>query len=466
MIATGFEVSLMQSIIARRQHRILAAASILFATILCCVSLLFAQESPSLDAPVPVGSQPKHAGDASAGESPYDVNATTSGNSSRPRGPNFFLLDPEFNVGVFGSLSLDTIASNRRLIAPSSYVYLSPYFGNRQGTFELSGRATSLGFNFTGPRIGEFQSGGLILLYAFGQEYFANYYGITIFQGYGELRNEDWRFAFGLMSDVVNPLIPTSLNWSLGGAAGNLGFIRGQARSERYWSDGEFSQLTLQTAISQAVVTEYAVPTAAERLSFGEPDGLPNFEGRVALALGEVDTLLGAPQPPRPFEIGFSGMIGRIRTITTDFLNPTDRVSAISSMVGTDVRVQFSPQAGFKGEFFYGQSLGGYLAGAFQSVNVDTFRPIRTIGGFGEAYYYWTDTLHSHAGYGIDDPLDRDVSGSQRVRNQFVFGNAIYDVSRNLQLGLEVSHWRTAYRNPALGDNQGWVIHSRVQLRF
>ena len=326
---------------------------------------------------------------------------------------SFFVLDKDVRIGVFGSLSLELIASNRRLISPSSYLYLSPYFGAPQETFELSGRATNIGFNVIGPRIGDLQSGGLVLLYAFGQEYFANYYGITIFQGFGELRNEDWRFSFGLMQDLVNPLMPTTLNWSLGGAAGNLGFIRGQARAERYLEIDDVTQVTLQTAISQAVNTEYAVPTVADRLSFGEPDGLPNFEGRIALSLGEIRFTATSPEPQRPIEMGVSGMCGRLRTITSDFLNPTTRVTADSAMVGTDLRVQVAERLGLKGEFFYGQALGSYLGGVAQSVNTDTFQSIRTIGGFGEIYYYWTDTLHSHFGYGIDDPFDVDVAPAQ-----------------------------------------------------
>lgn len=379
---------------------------------------------------------------------------------------NFSVLDPEIKIGVFGALSLELIASDRRLISPSSYLYLSPYFGESQETFELSARATNIGFNVTGPAIGDFKSGGLILLYAFGQEYFANYYGITIFQGFGELRNEDWRISFGLMQDLINPQMPTTLNWSLGGAAGNLGFIRGQVRAERFLEINDLSQVTLQTAISQATNTEYAVPTISDRLSFGEPNGLPNFEGRIALGLGELAVSATSPQPQRPFEIGVSGMYGQLRTITSDFLNPSIRVVSDSSMIGCDLRAQVSDRMGCKGEFFYGQGLGSYLGGVAQSVNIDTFRSIRTIGGFGEVYLYWTNTLHSHVGYGIDDPFDADVAASQRVRNQFFFGNIICDVSKNLQLGLEVSQWQTAYPNPVLGDNSAWVVHSRVQLKF
>lgn len=409
---------------------------------------------------------PQSLGNGYEYEPPASAVDSTPSPTPKSETANFFVLDQDIRIGVFGALSLEMIASNRRLISPSSYLYLSPYFGESQDTFEVSGRATNIGLNVTGPTIGEFQSGGLILLYAFGQEYFANYYGITIFQGYGELQNEDWRFAFGLMQDLVNPLMPTTLNWSLGGAAGNLGFIRGQARAERYLTIDDWTQVTLQTAISQAVITEYAVPTFEDRLTFGEPDGLPNFEGRIALGLGELEASAASPQLLRPFELGVSGMYGRLRTITSDFLNPTVRVATDAGMVGVDLRAQLTDRQGFKGEFFYGQALGSYLGGIAQSVNIVTFDSIRTIGGFGEVYHYWTDSLHSHLGYGIDDPFDGDVAASQRVRNQMIFGNVIYDVSKNLQLGLEVSQWQTAYLNPILGDNDAWVVHSRVQLRF
>ena len=47
-----------------------------------------------------------------------------------------------------------------------------------------------------------------------------------------------------------------------------------------------------------------------------------------------------------------------------------------------------------------------------------------------------------------------------------LFGNVIFDVSKNLRLGLELSQWQTANLSPMLGDNSAWVIHSQVQLRF
>ena len=61
-------------------------------------------------------------------------------------------------------------------------------------------------------------------------------------------------------------------------------------------------------------------------------------------------------------------------------------------------------------------------------------------------WYDWTPRLHSHVGYGIDDPNDDDLTfvGS-RAYNQFYFGNLSYDVTKNFLAGIEVSSWRTLY---------------------
>ena len=373
--------------------------------------------------------------------------------------------DGQVRVTTFGALSFEGIYSNKRLVSPSSYLYVSPDFGLSQNTTELSARATSLGFAVTGPQVADFHSGGLILLYAFGPEYFQNFYGITIFQGYGELKNEDWRFSFGLMQDLINPLMPTTLNWGLGGAAGNLGFIRAQARGERYFHLSEISMLTTQVALTNAIASEFATPVAGDRLSLGESNGWPNVEGRIALSLGELDKT-AQPAPRRPFELGMSAMVGEVRTTTSDFLTPPVRETSSSWMTGLDARWNMTKRFGVQGEAFYGQALGSYLAGAAQGLNTDTFQPIRSVGGFGEAYYYWTPTLHSHAGYGIDDPIDSEVANTQRVRNQIIFGNLIWDATKNLQLGGELGNLSTGYKSPLLGDSSAWIVHTRIQLRF
>jgi hypothetical protein len=138
---------------------------------------------------------------------------------------------------------------------------------------------------------------------------------------------------------------------------------------------------------------------------------------------------------------------------------------------GADAQIALTDRCGVKGEFFTGQSIGNYNAAVLQ-VNNDNFDPIRSTGGWGEFYVHWNKCLHSHFGYGIDDPLDSTVTpgltAARINRNQFFFGNLIWDVTKNLEVGFEVSHWDTSYVNvtPVDIDNSAWMYHTRVRLKF
>ena len=68
-----------------------------------------------------------------------------------------------------------------------------------------------------------------------------------------------------------------------------------------------------------------------------------------------------------------------------------------------------------------------------------------------EVHFYWTAGLHSHLGYGMDDPLDSSVTpglvAARPIRNQCCFANIIWDVTESLDVGFEISHWETSYAN-------------------
>src|SRR5262249_30049003 len=120
---------------------------------------------------------------------------------------------------------------------------------------------------------------------------------------------------------------------------------------------------------------------------------------------------------------------------------------------------------GVQGELFVGQALGSYTAGILQNVNAVTFKGIQTSGGWIEFYYYLCpEKLHVHVGYGIDDPLNRDLAPGQPLRNETYFANLIWDVTKHLRLGCEVTYRRTEYT--ALPNNDGMGGQTQVQLRF
>ena len=118
-----------------------------------------------------------------------------------------------------------------------------------------------------------------------------------------------------------------------------------------------------------------------------------------------------------------------------------------------------------KGEFFVGQTLAEYNAGALQNFNTQTFQPIRTIGGFAEIYYYLNPKFHLHFGYGIDDPFNADLAAGQISSNQTFFTTALWDLSKNVQFGMEVDYRTTNYLSPLL-DAEGLLVMNQFLWRF
>lgn len=369
--------------------------------------------------------------------------------------------DEQWKLAIFGALVGETISSTQRITSPGSYLFVNPFLGRDSPSIEVQGRSTSLGGILVGPEVAGFQSGGQLLVYLYGESPFANLYGAFFAFAYGELKNDDWRFAFGLNQDLFNPLNPSTLNFGYGLYAGNTGFIRGQIRAERFLKPDDDLQITLQGAIGQPVVSEYATPFPGSDLTLGETNGWPNVEGRVAVGFGKLATRTGATTPTRRVEVGVSGLIGQVRTSTA-----ATRVLATTAGVGVDLTANLTDRMGVKTEFYKGQAMGSYFGGSGQSVNLETFQAIRSLGGWAEAWYYLTPCLHTHWGAGIDDPRDGDVGNNQRQQNQFAFGNIIWDVTKNLQLGFEVSRYDTLWNLPNIPSTDAWIFHTRVALKF
>ena len=162
-------------------------------------------------------------------------------------------------------------------------------------------------------------------------------------------------------------------------------------------------------------------------------------------------------------------MVGEIRTTRVVGLTE-DRIVDQVWGAGLDAQVDVTDGFGFRGELYTGQGLATYGGAILQLLKLTTFQTVRSSGGWIEVFDYLTPCLHTHWGYAVDDPIDRDVSLGQRTLNQAVFGNLIWDVTKHFQVGFEVTHWQTDYKAlPAafvLGNNQGMDYHLRLQYAF
>jgi len=367
--------------------------------------------------------------------------------------PRINLANPSWNLLIGGYLELDVLFNSARPVAPGVPFFLAPGspLGFNQSTVDIHARQTTLYGALVGPEVGAFKSGGLILVNLFNDSVIEDRYGILPIQAYGELKNEDWRFAAGQQIDIFAPLLPAVLPFSYMAASGNAGVYRGQVRAERFLHPSDEEQWTITAGISDPIAT------TINNVRLSEDNGWPNVELRVAWAAGPVQQ--AGPIPQRPFEVGISAVGGQLRTI-----NGATRVVANVWGLAGDFRWRATERFGFAGEVYTGQALGTYGAAVFQNVNAVTFEPVHVTGGWLETYYYLTPCLHSHVGYGIDDPVDSDLAASQIAFNRTIFANLIWDVTKSFRLAGEFTARRTNYITAP--DNDGVGFQTQAQWKF
>lgn len=415
----------------------------------------------------PTGAEPTDA-QASASRPSPDPPASqvesVSSSYSPGEGITVSMLNGTSRLKVFAQFSGISVFSTDRPFSSGLPLLLLPPspFGLSTNTFDLHARQTSFGASFTGPDVLGCTPGAFFLGFIQNDNLTSDAYGFLPYQAYGELKNDNWRLAAGLQSDVFNPGKPTIISLGSLFGSGNTGSFRGQVRAEHFFKPSDTFQLTCQLAISEPVAT---IVTNNRRIL--EDNGWPNVEARLALALGSVEELSGS-RKLRCLELGVSGVVGQLRT-TRLITAPTDPEVPNRAVVdvwglGVDGQWAVTPQFGFAGEFFIGQGLGEYNGGVLQSFNSETFQAIRTCGGWGEAYCYFSDNLHLHAGYGVDAPLRRDLAPTQFARNQTYFANLVWDATKVFQISFEVDYRKTNYI--AFANADGVVFLTQMLWRF
>jgi len=371
----------------------------------------------------------------------------------------------DYKIVPYGAIWGSAIYATRRTFPGFFILYVPSPTVEGENDLEIDTRRTRLGLDVTGPRIpwfGGADTAGKVEIDFHGQFLTENQSTIQIRHAYAEVKNENWRVMAGQNWDLMSPLLPSTVNYSVGWAGGNIGFRRMQLRLERYLHVSDTVMISLQGAASQDIIPDnlnrvYDVPEGEtyDRIVKPESAAWPVMEGRVGCTLGQ--------QGPgcHPIAFGVSGHIGQQGF---DFLNrsldgmpyqvPADDVRILTWSFNVDARIPFTSNFGVQGEFFTGQDLGTFFGGVAQGVNLTTRRGIRSTGGWAEVWYDLSPTLHTHLGYGIDDPFNEDITAAAgRTRNSFLFTNLMIDVTKKMNLGFEVSYWSTEYLKYATGDS-------------
>ena len=358
----------------------------------------------------------------------------------------------KFKFKPYGFIKLDAAYDDSRTDYGNFVCYVrNESIHKDDNEFNMTARQTRIGMRIIAPDFDEWKTMGRIEFdfYGDGSQRHENKAEPMLRHAYLEMKKGNFSLLAGQTSDLISPLFPNTLNYTVGWAAGNIGYRRAQVRLSYNYPLNDNTRLTTAFAIARTA------GTANEDLDLdlkndGEDAGFPTFQGRIGLATKVLTNKASV--------FGISGHYGKEEI---DF--PTGQRRAKSWSVNGDFNIPLSEYLSIKGEMFLGYNLDDYFGGILQGVNSTTQEIIKARGGWAQLSYDWSSKLKYKAGLGIDDPSNNDLSAGMRGKNSFYFANVTYNIIPPVTVGLEYSYWNTEYLDESDGtDNrlQASVIYN------
>ncbi|MEI7967837.1 MAG: flagellar export protein FliJ [Betaproteobacteria bacterium] len=368
-------------------------------------------------------------------------------------------------IRIGGALRTTVTTTTARMQPDSTPFFVLPGInGVSDGTSRIDARLSSLFFSIDGAQLGDYKLGGSIFGYLFDGDLLSGKYGFYPGFAFVEATSERWRHAAGLQMDVFSPLMPTMVDrMSAFAGSGNPGnSFRPQLRTE-YTVPAGSGRWQLQAALADPVASNFKAPANAGAPGrYTENTGLPNIEARVAWTRGRPgEEGIWVPWPE--MSVGLSAVTGRMRSFDVVGLSAINAWETRIGGVALEGSWRVGSQLGLQGEIYTGRALGQYLASVFQTIGTNR-QPVPSRGGWGELAWWWTPTVHSHTGYGIDRADSEYVPAGGFLSNQTAFMNLFWDPSPRTTLAVEGTWRRTAYQG--LGAHSGLALMLSSELRF
>ena len=344
---------------------------------------------------------------------------------------------------LYGYLKTDAAYMGARANSNDAPCYmLSPSAAGvfkHDGQFSMTARQSRLGLFIDGPKVEGWDVRGRI------EADFYNGVNAEVDEtrttprlrlAYIEISKPETLIRVGEDWDVAAPLNPDTINYGILNYGGNLGYRRVQARlTQRIALDAEKKYLWI---VEGSINRPQGEGGGTDE---GVDSGLPLLEGRTALRF--------PGWTKQPIEVGLSGSWSK-----EEYDSAT--VNAVHSFASwsanADWSVPLTEQWSWKGEFFTGRNLDQLMGGINQGVNGALWRGIRDTGGWTQLSFSPTDKWTFNGGIGIDNPCDGDLSATMRSYNHIIYANVIYKISKQLQVGLEVSDLKTDYIQQRTGE--------------
>ena len=366
---------------------------------------------------------------------------TTSAEAPAPK-PVWSNLD----IQLYGYLKLDAAYDSSRIDNGNYAKWVEREDTNRNDDqFNMTANETRLGMLINGPDDGVMKASGRVEVDFYGAGDAENKAHLMMRHAYMKL---DWpadRFSLiaGQTSDVISPLLPSTVNYTVGWWTGNIGYRRPQIRLTKEYGLDTKTDLKLEGALARTIGRDSVTGTDS-----GEDSGLPTVQARASMSL---PLFVGTEAST----VGISGHIGEEEyDITAGGRNK----EFTSWSLNLDLTQPVNKWLSVKSELFTGENLSAYLGGIGQGVITDVNQPnhyeeIGSTGGWIAAGLGPWDNARFNVGVAMDDVDRGNVNAGDRTLNRSVFGNMFYSLNKNTEWAVELSHWRTEYRGHGDGDS-------------
>ena len=141
-----------------------------------------------------------------------------------PGGSPVVTRDPCVRLILGGAITADFLYNSARPVAPGTpfFLFPGPIGGFNQDTFDAHARQTTLAGLISLPLVCGWEAGGVVVANLYNDAVILDRYGLLPIQAYGQLKNEEWRFA------ATSPgWVPHLLGEAVGGRAPGKGNRRG-----------------------------------------------------------------------------------------------------------------------------------------------------------------------------------------------------------------------------------------------
>lgn len=337
---------------------------------------------------------------------------------------------------LYGFIKLDTSYATSRTSTGDFQRWVDAHaLDSHDPQLNMTANQTRLGFKVAGPADPDYRLCGKLEMdfYGGGAEnkplpYMRHAFVKMGFPGAGVdvIAGQTW--------DVVSPLNPKTVNYTVQWWAGNVGYRRPQLRVTKGFKLGSSS-----LSIAGAVLRNIGHPVsddAGGRLDpgdSGEDSALPMLQGRLGFAFP-----LGGKAKSA---VGVSGHWAR-EEIDTDARDTHEAVDSWSGHVDLDLHL--SSVIGIKGEAWMGQNLDSILGGVGQGLS--GLDPIKARGGWSALSLGPWGGVSFNLGGSVDDPDDDKLPVGGRARNLGAFANLFVDLLPRTTLGLEGALLQTDYK--------------------